>query len=522
MESIRAAGLSLAVDPLGGAGVGYWEPINRVFGLDIDVVNKAVDPTFAFMTVDHDGKIRMDCSSPYAMARLVHQKDRYRVAFANDPDADRHGIVTPSAGLLNPNHYLAVAIRYLLTHRPQWSSGAAIGKTLVSSSMIDRVVASLGRKLTEVPVGFKWFTAGLLDGSLAFGGEESAGASFLSRDGSVWTTDKDGIAMNLLAAEMTARTGRDPGEHYRELTAEFGAPVYTRIDAPATPAQKAQLTASAVNVGGLAVGALVAGVLAQWVAHPLTVPYLVFGAALVLAGIGVALVPETHEAPKPRPRYRPQRLSIPHEEMGRFFAAALSTFWAFAANGLFAGLAGVFLAGTLHHPSRALAGGVVAVMFGAAVAAQFLTVGWSVTRELAAGMATIVIGIGLAVLAVWLHSPSLALFIAGGALIGAGSGAIFKGAVGTVMSIAPPGRIAESLTGVFLCAYVGISLPVVGAGTALTRGVSPKVTILGFAIALTAGIAASAIKLLGRPTTPVPAGPAAPPTSTTGRTTHVG
>ena len=241
MESIRVAGLSLAVDPLGGAGVGYWEPINRVFGLDIDVVNKAVDPTFAFMTVDHDGKIRMDCSSPYAMARLVHQKDRYRVAFANDPDADRHGIVAPSAGLLNPNHYLAVAIRYLLTHRPLWSSGAAIGKTLVSSSMIDRVVASLGRKLTEVPVGFKWFTAGLLDGSLAFGGEESAGASFLSRDGSVWTTDKDGIAMNLLAAEMTARTGRDPGEHYRELTAEFGAPVYTRIDAPATPAQKAQL-----------------------------------------------------------------------------------------------------------------------------------------------------------------------------------------------------------------------------------------------------------------------------------------
>ena len=241
MESIRAAGLSLAVDPLGGAGVGYWEPINRVYGLDIAVVNNAVDPTFAFMTVDHDGKIRMDCSSAYAMARLVHEKDRFRVAFANDPDADRHGIVTPSAGLLNPNHYLAVAIRYLLTHRPKWSPDAAIGKTLVSSGMIDRVVASLGRKLTEVPVGFKWFTAGLLDGSLAFGGEESAGASFLSRDGSVWTTDKDGIAMNLLAAEMTARTGRDPGEHYRELTAEFGAPVYTRIDAPATPAQKAQL-----------------------------------------------------------------------------------------------------------------------------------------------------------------------------------------------------------------------------------------------------------------------------------------
>jgi MFS family permease len=314
-----------------------------------------------------------------------------------------------------------------------------------------------------------------------------------------------GIAIGVVASTATA--------YLAELHA---------IGTPNASAQKAQLTASAVNVGGLAVGALVAGVLAQWVAHPLTVPYLVFGAALVLAGIGVALVPETHEAPKPRPRYRPQRLSIPHEEMGRFFAAALSTFWAFAANGLFAGLAGVFLAGTLHHPSRALAGGVVAVMFGAAVAAQFLTVGWSVTRELAAGMATIVIGIGLAVLAVWLHSPSLTLFIAGGALIGAGSGAIFKGAVGTVMSIAPPGRIAESLTGVFLCAYVGISLPVVGAGIALTRGVSPKVTILGFAIALTAGIAASAIKLLGRPTTPVPAGPAAPPTSTTGRTTHVG
>jgi phosphoglucomutase len=182
MESIRAAGLSLAVDPLGGAGVGYWEPINRVYGLDIAVVNRAVDPTFAFMTVDHDGKIRMDCSSAYAMARLVHEKDRFRVAFANDPDADRHGIVTPSAGLLNPNHYLAVAIRYLLTHRPKWSPDAAIGKTLVSSGMIDRVVASLGRKLTEVPVGFKWF-GGLLDGSLAFGGEESAGASFLSRDG---------------------------------------------------------------------------------------------------------------------------------------------------------------------------------------------------------------------------------------------------------------------------------------------------------------------------------------------------
>ena len=241
MEAIRAAGLSLAVDPLGGAGVGYWEPINRIHRLDIAVVNTAVDPTFAFMTVDHDGRIRMDCSSPYAMARLVEQKDRYRLAFANDPDADRHGIVTPTAGLLNPNHYLAAAIRYLLTHRPQWPREAAVGKTLVSSAMIDRVVASLGRTLCEVPVGFKWFVAGLLDGSFCFGGEESAGASFLCRDGSVWTTDKDGIVLDLLAAEMTARTGRDPGEHYRDLAAQFGAPVYIRIDTPATPEQKARL-----------------------------------------------------------------------------------------------------------------------------------------------------------------------------------------------------------------------------------------------------------------------------------------
>jgi phosphoglucomutase len=241
MEAIRAAGLILAVDPLGGAGVGYWEPINRVHGLDIAVVNTEVDPTFAFMTVDHDGRIRMDCSSPYAMARLVAQKDHYRVAFANDPDADRHGIVTPTAGLLNPNHYLAVAIRYLLTHRPQWPREAAVGKTLVSSAMIDRVVASLGRTLCEVPVGFKWFVAGLSDGSFCFGGEESAGASFLRRDGSVWTTDKDGLVLDLLAAEMTARTGRDPGEHYRDLAAQFGAPVYTRIDTPATPEQKARL-----------------------------------------------------------------------------------------------------------------------------------------------------------------------------------------------------------------------------------------------------------------------------------------
>jgi phosphoglucomutase len=241
MAAIRAAGLKLAVDPLGGAAVHYWEPINAVYGLDIDVVNPAVDPTFSFMTVDHDGRIRMDCSSPYAMAGLVGLKDRYAVAFANDPDADRHGIVTPSSGLMNPNHYLAVAIRYLLTHRPQWPATAAIGKTLVSSGMIDRVVAALGRRLTEVPVGFKWFTPGLLDGSFCFGGEESAGATFLRRDGSTWTTDKDGPVMNLLAAEITARTGRDPGLHYAELAAEFGAPCYTRIDAPATPVQKAKL-----------------------------------------------------------------------------------------------------------------------------------------------------------------------------------------------------------------------------------------------------------------------------------------
>ena len=255
MDAIRAGGLKLAVDPLGGAGVGYWEPINRVYGLDIAVVNDVVDPTFSFMTVDHDGKIRMDCSSPYAMARLVEHKDRYRVAFGNDPDADRHGIVTPGAGLLNPNHYLAVAIRYLVAHRPRWPHHAAVGKTLVSSAMIDRVVAALGRTLSEVPVGFKWFTAGLLDGSLAFGGEESAGASFLARDGTPWTTDKDGIVMNLLAAEMTARTDRDPGEHYGALTKEFGAPLYTRIDAPATPQQKAvlaKLSPSAVTASLLA------------------------------------------------------------------------------------------------------------------------------------------------------------------------------------------------------------------------------------------------------------------------------
>ena len=241
MDAIRAAGLNLAVDPLGGAAVHYWGPINEVYGLHVKVVNPTVDPTFSFMTVDHDGKIRMDCSSPYAMARLVGLKDQYHVAFANDPDSDRHGIVTPSAGLMNPNHYLAVAIGYLLTHRPNWPADAAVGKTLVSSSMIDRVVKKLGRRLCEVPVGFKWFTPGLFDGSVCFGGEESAGASFLRHDGTVWTTDKDGPIMDLLAAEITARTGKDPGQHYRELTAEFGAPCYTRIDAAATPEQKARL-----------------------------------------------------------------------------------------------------------------------------------------------------------------------------------------------------------------------------------------------------------------------------------------
>ena len=241
MEAIRGAGLKLGVDPLGGAARPYWEPINSVYGLQIAVVNPIIDPTFSFMTVDHDGAIRMDCSSPYAMARLVGLKDQYQVAFANDPDSDRHGIVTPVAGLMNPNHYLAVAIRYLLTHRPNWPAHAEVGKTLVSSSMIDRVVQKLGRKLNEVPVGFKWFVPGLFDGSCCFGGEESAGASFLRLDGTVWTTDKDGPIMDLLAAEITAVTGKDPGEHYRELTAEFGIPYYTRIDAPSTPEQKAKL-----------------------------------------------------------------------------------------------------------------------------------------------------------------------------------------------------------------------------------------------------------------------------------------
>jgi phosphoglucomutase len=237
--AIRAARLRIGVDPLGGAAVAYWQPIAARYGLDIEVVNPRVDPAFGFMTIDHDGKIRMDCSSPWAMAGLVGLKDRFDIAWGNDADVDRHGIVTPSMGLMNPNHFLAVAIHYLLTHRPQWPASAAVGKTLVSSGLIDRVVAGLGRTLLEVPVGFKWFSGGLLDGSICFGGEESAGASFLRRDGSVWTTDKDGIILGLLAAEITAVTGKDPGHYYRMLAAQHFTPHYTRIDAAATPAQKA-------------------------------------------------------------------------------------------------------------------------------------------------------------------------------------------------------------------------------------------------------------------------------------------
>ncbi len=255
MDAVRGAKLKLGVDPLGGASRPYWEPINSVYGLEVEIVNPAIDPTFSFMTVDHDGRIRMDPSSPFAMARLVGLKERFRVAFANDPDADRHGIVTASAGLLNPNHVLAVSIRYLLSHRPRWPKEAAVGKTLVSSGLIDRVVAKLARRLNEVPVGFKWFAQGLFDGSVCFGGEESAGASFLRRDGTVWTTDKDGLIMDLLAAEITAVTGKDPGEHDRDLTAEFGAPLYNRIDAPATPEEKAKLgklTPGAVKASRLA------------------------------------------------------------------------------------------------------------------------------------------------------------------------------------------------------------------------------------------------------------------------------
>ncbi|TAM84738.1 MAG: alpha-D-glucose phosphate-specific phosphoglucomutase [Acidobacteria bacterium] len=241
LDAIRGAGLNVGVDPLGGAGVAYWDRISERYGLRLTVVNKLVDPTFRFMTLDWDGQIRMDCSSPYAMAALISMKDRFDVAFGCDTDHDRHGIVTRSAGLLNPNHYLAVAIFYLFRNRPEWPARPSVGKTLVSSGMIDRVAAKLGRRLVEVPVGFKWFVEGLLDGSLGFGGEESAGASFLRRDGSVWTTDKDGIIMGLLAAEMTAITGHDPGELYNELTSEFGASAYQRIDVPATPEQKTLL-----------------------------------------------------------------------------------------------------------------------------------------------------------------------------------------------------------------------------------------------------------------------------------------
>lgn len=254
-DVIRSSGLRIGVDPLGGASLPYWEPIAKKYGLNLTVVNRAVDPRFAFMSVDHDGKIRMDCSSPYAMAGLVALKDQFDIAFGCDPDADRHGIVTRSSGLMNPNHYLAVAINYLFTHRPEWPQTLGIGKTLVSSAIIDRVGRKLGRQVIEVPVGFKWFVDGLYSGTLGFGGEESAGASFLRRDGSVWSTDKDGLIMGLLAAEMTARTGKDPGQHYQELVAEFGAPCYTRIDQPATPAEKSilkKLSPEAVTAATLA------------------------------------------------------------------------------------------------------------------------------------------------------------------------------------------------------------------------------------------------------------------------------
>ncbi|KAF0102374.1 MAG: phosphoglucomutase [bacterium] len=254
-QAIRDAKLRIGVDPMGGAAVAYWKPIAEKYGLDIRVVNDKVDPAFAFMTLDHDGKIRMDCSSPYAMAGLVDLKDRFDIAWGNDADVDRHGIVTPSVGLMNPNHYLAVAIHYLLTHRPQWPATAAVGKTLVSSAMIDRVVDGLERKFLEVPVGFKWFSAGLLEGAFCFGGEESAGASFLRRDGTVWTTDKDGLILGLLAAEITAVTGRDPGLYYQDLAAKYGAPFYVRIDSAVSREEKAafkQLTPERVTASTLA------------------------------------------------------------------------------------------------------------------------------------------------------------------------------------------------------------------------------------------------------------------------------
>lgn len=274
MSAIAGAGLRIGVDPLGGSGIGYWEPIAARYGLDLSVVNTRVDPSFAFMPLDSDGKIRMDCSSPWAMAKLIDMKDRYDIAFGNDPDFDRHGVVTPGAGLLNPNHYLAVAVAYLFERRASWSSSLAVGKTLVSSSMIDRVAASLGRQLREVPVGFKWFVDDLLHARIGFGGEESAGASFLRRDGTVWSTDKDGIILNLLAAEITAVTGEDPGARYAALEARFGSPRYARVQAPATLEEKAALkklhpdmvraqtlagdpiTDRMTHVGGAAIGGL--------------------------------------------------------------------------------------------------------------------------------------------------------------------------------------------------------------------------------------------------------------------------
>ncbi len=261
LDAARGAAIRVGVDPLGGSNAHYWGPIAERYGLDLTVVNPVIDPTFGFMPLDHDGKIRMDCSSPYAMANLVAMKDRFDLAFGNDADSDRHGIVTPSSGLMNPNHYLAVAIDWLFAHRPGWPAAAAVGKTLVSSALIDRVASRLGRRLVEVPVGFKWFVPGLLDGSLGFGGEESAGASFLRRDGTVWTTDKDGIVMDLLAIEIRARSGMDPGARYRELAAALGAPVYARVDAPATPREKAvlkKLSPSSVAATQLAGEAIVA------------------------------------------------------------------------------------------------------------------------------------------------------------------------------------------------------------------------------------------------------------------------
>jgi len=255
LRAIKSADIKIGVDPLGGSAEGFWQPIIDTHDLNIDIVNTVIDPTFGFMTVDKDGKIRMDCSSPYAMANLIGMRNKYDIAFGNDPDSDRHGIVTPSAGLMNPNHFLSVAIWYLFQHRLDWNKNTAVGKTLVSSSMIDRVAEHLGRKLSEVPVGFKWFVDGLIDGSYGFAGEESAGASFLRKDGTVWTTDKDGIIMDLLAAEITAKTGRDPGEHYQLLTEKFGHPIYERIDKPATSQQKAilkELSPSRITAGTLA------------------------------------------------------------------------------------------------------------------------------------------------------------------------------------------------------------------------------------------------------------------------------